>query len=478
MEWWSNGGREKRLVLEIQKSEFNTGMDVFGKKVLVVGLGKSGLSASRWLSRQGADVTVSELKGEDDLDRELLKETWELGIELEAGGHRKETFLNTDMIIVSPGVPLHMEPLKAAQEEGIAVLGEMELAGRLMDIPVVAVTGTNGKSTATAFLGAMIEKAGLRAFVGGNIGRPLMDYVAGDWKADYAVVEVSSFQLDTMEKFCPMISLLLNISPDHLDRYPSYEAYVQSKLKIFENQGSGQYAILNDDDERLSHFKPFGDVTVLRYGMGKRGNIQAFIEDNCLRACLPGEKDHSFQLEELKLPGKHNLENVMGVVLASLALRIEPPIIQEAIDHFRGLPHRLEQVRRIKGLDFYNDSKATNVEAASKSIESFDRPVILIAGGRHKGGDYSPLVRAATGRVREAIFLGEAKHLLATSFEGIIPFSLAKNMKDAVSQAFSSSKSNDVVLLAPACSSFDMFSDYAHRGRIFREEVERLHNGE
>jgi UDP-N-acetylmuramoylalanine--D-glutamate ligase len=478
MEWWSNGGREKRLVLEIQKSEFNTGMDVFGKKVLVVGLGKSGLSASRWLSRQGADVTVSELKGEDDLDRELLKETWELGIELEAGGHRKETFLNTDMIIVSPGVPLHMEPLKAAQEEGIAVLGEMELAGRLMDIPVVAVTGTNGKSTATAFLGAMIEKAGLRAFVGGNIGRPLMDYVAGDWKADYAVVEVSSFQLDTMEKFCPMISLLLNISPDHLDRYPSYEAYVQSKLKIFENQGSGQYAILNDDDERLSHFKPFGDVTVLRYGMGKRGNIQAFIEDNCLRASLPGEKDHSFQLEKLKLPGKHNLENVMGVVLASLALRLEPPIIQEAIDHFRGLPHRLEQVRRIKGLDFYNDSKATNVEAASKSIESFDRPVILIAGGRHKGGDYSPLVRAATGRVREAIFLGEAKHLLATSFEGIIPFSLAKNMKDAVSQAFSSSKSNDVVLLAPACSSFDMFSDYAHRGRIFREEVERLHNGE
>jgi UDP-N-acetylmuramoylalanine--D-glutamate ligase len=324
----------------------------------------------------------------------------------------------------------------------------------------------------------MIEKAGLRAFVGGNIGRPLMDYVAGDWKADYAVVEVSSFQLDTMEKFCPMSSLLLNISPDHLDRYPSYEAYVQSKLKIFENQGSGQYSILNDDDERLSHFKPFGDVTVLRYGIEKRENLQAFIEDNCLRACLPGEKDHSFQLEKFRLPGRHNLENVMGVVLASLALRMEPPIIQEAIDHFQGLPHRLEQVRRIRGLDFYNDSKATNVEAASKSIESFDRPVILIAGGRHKGGDYSPLVRAATGRVRKAIFLGEAKHLLATSFEGIIPFSLAKNMKDAVSQAFSSSKSNDVVLLAPACSSFDMFSDYAHRGRIFREEVERLHNGE
>ncbi len=453
-------------------------MDVFEKKVLVVGLGKSGLSASRWLSRQGAHVTVSELRGEADLDPGLLNETWELGIKLEFGGHRKETFFNTDLIIVSPGVPLDMEPLRAAKGKGIAVLGEMELAGRLIDTPIVAVTGTNGKSTTTAFLGAMIEKAGLRAFVGGNIGRPLLDYVAGDWKADYAVVEVSSFQLDTMERLCPMISLLLNISPDHLDRYPSYEAYVQSKLRIFENQRSGQYAILNDDDECLSNFEPRGDVSVLRYGIEKRGNLQAFIEGNRLRAFLPGMKDHYFELEKFRLPGRHNVENVMGVILAGLALHIEPPIIQEAIDHFQGLPHRLEWVRGIRGVDFYNDSKATNVEAASKSIESFDRPVILIAGGRHKGGDYSPLVRAATGRVRNAIFLGEAKHLLAKSFEGIIPFSLAENMVDAVSQAFSSCKSNDVILLAPACSSFDMFSDYAHRGKIFREEVERLHNGQ
>ncbi|MBW1860851.1 MAG: UDP-N-acetylmuramoyl-L-alanine--D-glutamate ligase, partial [Deltaproteobacteria bacterium] len=359
----------------------------------------------------------------------------------------------------------------------IPVMGEMELAGRLIDIPFAAITGTNGKSTVVALLGSMVKNAGLRVFVGGNIGTPLMDYAAGNWEADVAVVEVSSFQLDTMERFCPTVSLLLNISPDHLDRYPDYESYVESKLKIFQNQGPGQYAILNDDDEKLSRFEPTGEVPVLRYGFEKSERRQAFIEGKKLRACLPGMEVHYFDLERFKLPGRYNLENLMGGVLAGLALHIEPHIIQETIDRFQGLPHRLELVGIIRGVDFYNDSKATNVEAASRSMTSFDRPVVLIAGGRHKGGDYAPLVRAAKGRVRKAILLGEAKYLLAKAFEGIIPFILAENMRDAVSQAFSSAKSRDVVLLAPACSSFDMFSDYAHRGMIFRETVERLDHG-
>ena len=471
------------FVVETQEAE-KTGkgkcirtMDVSEKRVLVVGLGKSGLSTTRWLSGQGAKVTVSDLKGEAELDGELLNEVSGLGAKLEVGGHRKASFLDKDMIIVSPGVPLDIEPLRAAKEKGIPVMGEMELASRLIDIPITAVTGTNGKSTTTAFLGALIENAGLKPFVGGNIGNPLMDYVAGDWKADYAVVEVSSFQLDTTEEFCPMISLLLNISPDHLDRYPNYEAYVQSKLSIFKNQGPGHYAILNDDDENLSRFDPSTGVSVLRYGREKRENRQAHMEGGQLHARLPGKETYGYELEKLRLPGTHNVENLMGAVLVGLVLDIEPRVIQNTIERFQGLPHRLEWVRNIGGLDFYNDSKATNVDAASKSIESFDGPVILIAGGRHKGGDYSPLVKASTGRVRKAIFLGEAKHLLAKAFEGIIPFSLAQNMKDAVSQAFSSSKPDDVVLLAPACSSFDMYSDYEHRGRHFREEVERLDNG-
>ena len=447
-----------------------------GKRVLVVGAGKSGLSAARFLARKGARVTISEAKPEGDLNRELLEEMLWLGISLETGGHRAESFLSADTIIISPGVPLGLEPLKAARERDIPIMGEMELASRLMDTPIIAITGTNGKSTATALMGSMIHHAGFETFVGGNIGTPLMDYVAEDRKADYAVVEVSSFQLDTMERFSPTISLLLNISPDHLDRYPDYETYAQSKLKILQNQGSGDYAILNDNDERLSEFNPGGEVCVLRYGTKQGKKRHAFIEHETIKASMPGKGTVHFDLHEFRLPGQHNLENLMGVILAALALKVEPRVVQETIDQFEGLPHRLEWVGRIGGVDFYNDSKATNVLAAARSVASFDRTVILIAGGRDKGGDYGPLVNAASGRVRKAIFLGEAKHLLAESFEGILPFKLAENLTSAVSQAFSWAEPEDVVLLAPACSSFDMFSDYAHRGTIFKEAVSRLNH--
>lgn len=456
---------------------FKIWMDLREKKVLVVGIGKSGLSACRWLSRQGASVTVSEMKAWDELHRDVRAEMEGLGVRVETGGHREETFLKAGMIIVSPGVPLDIGPLEAARKRGIPILGEMELAGRVIDIPIVAVTGTNGKSTATAFLGAMAERAGLRAFVGGNIGTPLMDYAVDNPAADVAVVEVSSFQLDTMETFCPAISLLLNISPDHLDRYPDYEAYVKSKLRIFQNQGPGHYAILNDDDERLNRFHPAGGVTVLRYGSEKRGHRHAFMEEGRLKAALPGQAFHEFHVEGFRLPGRHNLENLMGAVLAGLALQMDPSGIQETIGAFPGLPHRIEPVGRVMGVDFYNDSKATNVDAASRSVAGFDRPVILIAGGRHKGADYAPLVRAARGRVRKAVFLGEAKDLLAEAFEGEVPFTLAEDMADAVSRALSAALPNDVVLLAPACSSFDMFTDYGHRGRVFRDAVEKLNHG-
>jgi UDP-N-acetylmuramoylalanine--D-glutamate ligase len=447
------------------------------KKVLVVGLGKSGLSVARYLSKQGAQVIVSELREEAEIDGALLHEAQQLGILLETGEHKEETFLNAEMIIVSPGVPLDIGPLKAADDAGIPILGEMELASWLTDTPLVAVTGTNGKSTATAFLGDLLKAAGLKAFVGGNIGTPLIEYVTDPWRADYAVVEVSSFQLDTMENFSPMISLLLNITPDHLDRYSDYQAYVRSKLSIFKNQGPGQYAILNDDDQVLSEFKPASGVSVLRYGMERRENRHAFMEGTSIRAHLPGEKEASFGVERLKLPGRHNLENLMGVVLIGLVLNIGTRTMQRTIEQFKGLPNRLEHVRRLRGVDFYNDSKATNVDAALRAVLTFDRPIVLIAGGRHKGADYLPLVKAAKGRVKKAIFLGEARHILAEAFEGMIPFALAEDMGDAVSQSFTCAEPSDVVLLAPACSSFDMFTDYAHRGRVFREEVERLDHG-
>jgi UDP-N-acetylmuramoylalanine--D-glutamate ligase len=451
-------------------------MDFFKKRILVVGLGRSGLSAARWLIREGADVTIGDIMSEKDLQGELYREAMKLGAKLETGGHRVETFLNQEMIIVSPGVPLEIAPLKAAKERGITIIGEMELAFRLFDTPVVAVTGTNGKSTAVSLLELMIRGSGARLFVGGNIGTPLMDYVMGDQSADYVLVEVSSFQLDTMEKFCPVVSILLNITPDHLDRYSDYEAYVQSKLRIFQNQGAGHYAVLNDDDERLARFLPKGEVTVLRYGMEERGCRNAFMHGSRMITRLPGKKDYHFDIEGFHLPGRHNLENLMGVVLAGLALGLGPEVIRNSIGDFKGLPHRIELVGSIGGTDFYDDSKATNVDAAVRSVESFDRPLILIAGGRHKGGDYSPLVKAAKGKVKRAILIGEARYLIAGSFEGIIPFELADSMGEAVSKAYRSAEANDVILLAPACSSFDMFSDYGHRGRIFRGEVKGLDN--
>ena len=452
-------------------------MEFYKKKVLVVGLGKTGLSISRWLTGEGAEVTVSDMKEEAALNELFVREIRELDVTLEAGEHRKETFLNSDMIVVSPGVPLEIESLRVAMEKGIPVLGEIELAWKLINIPIVAITGTNGKSTTTSLVGALIRNAGFKVFVGGNIGTPLIECVTEGGDADFAVVEVSSFQLDTIENFCPSVAILLNISQDHLNRYPSYEAYIQSKLKIFQNQGPGQYAILNDDDELLSHFKPSGGMVILRFGLKKKKNRQAFIEGKKMIIRLPGMTPRAFDIERFQLRGKHNLENLMAGVLAALVLDMEPDIIQKTIERFTGLSHRLELVRRIRGITFYNDSKATNVEAALSSITSFDQPVVLIAGGRHKGGDYLPLAKAAKGRVKKAILLGESKNLLADSFKGIIPFTLAESMTDAVTQALSAAETEDIVLLAPACSSFDMFSNYEHRGAVFREAVERLRNG-
>ncbi len=452
-------------------------LEMRNKNITVLGLGKSGLSAAKWLSKQGAQVTVSEIKAEAELDPLTIKQIKELDIRLETGGHQTGTFLRSAFIVVSPGVPHDLEPLEAARGKGIPILGELELASRFTDVPMVAVTGTNGKSTVTAFLGDLIRRAGFRVFVGGNIGTPLLDYVANGNRADYAVVEVSSFQLDTAETFSPHVAILLNISPDHLDRYPSYEAYEASKMKIFSNQGPGQFAILNDDDQSLSKFRPSTGAMILRYGIDPAKDRQAHVEEGSLSVLYPEGEPLRLDLRGFRLPGRHNLENLMACVLAGMALGLEPRVIQETIPSFRGLPHRLEWVGEVKGVDFYDDSKATNVDAALRSILSFERPVVLIAGGRHKGSDYAPLVRAAQGRVRRAVFLGESSRLLAASFKGSLPFDLAENMEGAVTQALSAARAGDVVLLAPACSSFDMFIDYAHRGRVFQKAVEGLHGG-
>ncbi|MFP4037817.1 MAG: UDP-N-acetylmuramoyl-L-alanine--D-glutamate ligase [Desulfobacteraceae bacterium] len=448
-----------------------------GMRVVVVGLARSGLSAAAWLAEQGAAVTASDLRPEAELDPEMVAEAREKGIELETGGHVTETFTHADLIVLSPGVPPEIEPVERARRCGVPVKGEMELAFSLIEFPVAAVTGTNGKSTVTALIGEILQRSGRRVFVGGNIGVPFMECVRAGGSLDCAVVEVSSFQLDTMEKFKPRVSVILNISPDHLDRYQDYDAYVRSKLRIFMNQGAEDFLVLNQDDPVLAGIMPEVPVRTLRFGKRPGPGECAWIEGNRLAVSFPGRDAVCFSLEEFKLQGAYNLENLIAAVLTALAMGGEPKAVEEAVRGFRGLPHRLERVAIVGGVDFYNDSKATNVHAAARAVESFDRPVVLIAGGRHKGADYRPLVETAEGRVKAAVFMGEARGLLAESFKGRIPVNTASGMEEAVRLAASMASPGDVVLLAPACSSFDMFNDYADRGRAFSRTVQGLANG-
>ncbi len=452
-------------------------INLSGKKIVVVGLGVSGLGTARYLAAHGARVVVSEINPEKALDPDRVREIRNLGILLEAGGHDRRSFLSADMVVISPGVPHDMEPLPSARAKGIPVTGELELAARLIDTPMIAVTGTNGKTTVTTAFRNFLESAGFNIFMGGNIGSPLIEYAAAENRVDYAVVEVSSFQLDTVESFSPLLSIILNISPDHLDRYYNFEAYVRSKLRIFSKQKAGQHVILNDDDERLADAEPPSGVSVWRYGFDKKKGRHAYIHQKEMLLCLNGEKTDRFNIESYHLPGKHNLENLMAVALGSRILGVDTAVIQKGINNLKGLPNRLEYIGEVRGVSFYNDSKATNVDAAVRALSGLDQPVILIAGGRHKGSDYAPLVRASENKVKKVILLGESKGLLAQSFKKKVSFLEAENMEKAVSLAFSSADLGDAVLLAPACSSFDMFSDYAHRGDIFKKAVKGLVHG-
>ncbi|MCP4680718.1 MAG: UDP-N-acetylmuramoyl-L-alanine--D-glutamate ligase, partial [Desulfobacterales bacterium] len=341
-----------------QQNEF------YGRKALIVGLGISGLSTAKWLVKQDADVIISEIKPEAEILPGVCKEVRELGVMLEAGGHSSKTFSDAETIIISPGVPHDMDLLKDPIKRGVPVMGELEFASRLIDTPMIAVTGTNGKSTVTTFLECMLENAGLDVFAGGNIGTPLMEYVSEDKKVDYVVVEVSSFQLDTIDTFHPLLSIVLNISPDHLSRYSSYEDYVHSKLRIFENQKAGEYVMLNDDDERLSSVSLPCDASVFRYGLEAEENRNAFIEGQKAKVCMDGRENSYFSLESYSLPGRHNIENLLATVLAGKILGAGDDAIQRTLDEFKGLPNRLENVGEINGVAFYNDSKATNVDSA------------------------------------------------------------------------------------------------------------------
>ena len=449
-----------------------------GKRVLVFGLGVSGRWAAAWLASLGASVRVADSRDMARLDPDACRVLDGLGISLETGPHRPGQVEDADLIVISPGIPADLPVLEHAGALGIPVVGELELAARFIHSPIIAVTGTNGKSTVTSLMGAVLTEAGFHVFAGGNLGMPLSALAASGAEPDWVVLEVSSFQLDTVETFRPQVSVILNITPDHLDRYQDYQAYARSKMRIFARQTEGQYLVVNDEDPMTAEVRPPEGVKVFRYGFRENLRRQAFVTGDRVVVRLSEQEDPAcVSVAESPLAGRHNVENIMVCALVGRLLGVETPAIQRAVDRFNGLPHRMELVAEHLGVEFYDDSKATNVAAAAAAVSGMGRPVILIAGGRHKGAGYEPLVEAAKGKVKAAVFLGEAAGLLADAFEGVVPFETAADMREAVAGAAARAAPGDAVLLAPACSSFDMFTDYAHRGRAFADAVERMIHG-
>jgi UDP-N-acetylmuramoylalanine--D-glutamate ligase len=450
-----------------------------GDNVVVIGLARSGIAAAAFLARRGAQVVAVDRKREDELPPEALA-LREAGVRLELGAHRRSTFESASLVVVSPGVPWDLAELAAARGTGVPVIAEIELGFRHLKGRVAAITGTKGKSTTTAALGAMLREAGMDARVGGNIGAPLVGLVEGSSQATVYAVEVSSFQLEGIVSFRPDVAVWLNLSPDHLDRHPTLEAYVAAKARVFANQRPEDWAVVNADDPivlaearraraRQLLFRVTGEP--LATGDG------AFFEGGAARLRQAGRLETLFARADVVLPGAHLHGDLLVAAAAARLLGAPADAIARAVRGFRGAPHVLEHVATIDGVSYYNDSKATNVEAARRSLEAFSAPVVVILGGRYKGGDFGELLPSLRAHGRAVVAIGEATDRVVSALAGALPLEQAPSMRDAVRQARSLALPGDVVVLAPACSSFDMFQDYAERGRAFKAEVARLAEG-
>jgi UDP-N-acetylmuramoylalanine--D-glutamate ligase len=450
-----------------------------GGEVVVIGLARSGIAAAEFLARRGARVVAADAKGEAALAPEALA-LRERGVRLELGGHRRETLAAASLVVVSPGVPWELAELAAARESGVPVIAEIELAFRHLRGRVAAITGTKGKSTTTAALGAMLREAGQDARVGGNIGSPLVCLVEGSTDATVFAVEVSSFQLEGTVRFRPHVAVWLNLSPDHLDRHPSLEAYVAAKARVFANQDAGDWAVVNADDPVVLEQARAARSRKLLFrvtGEPLPGGDGAFFEGGLARMRLDGREETLFRRDEVVLPGAHLAGDLLVAAAAARLLGAPADAIARAVRGFRGVEHVLEPVATIAGVDWFNDSKATNVEAARRSLEAFDRPVLVVLGGRFKGGDFGELAPELRRHGRRVLAIGEARERIAAALGRVVPVDPCGSLREAAEKARHEARPGDVVLLAPACSSFDMFADYADRGRQWKAEVRRLAEG-
>ena len=447
-------------------------MDLNGRKVLVVGLARTGLATAKFLKAKGSMVSTTEIKSSEEM-RDAFEEMKGMGFSMEWGGHRTETFLKQDLIVVSPGVDLAIEPIQEALKKGIQVISEVELAYHFIRVPIIAVTGTNGKTTTTLLIGEMLKESGKRVGVGGNVGEPLILFADGGNQWEILVTEISSFQLEAIEDFRPKLTVLLNVTEDHLDRHPTYENYIEAKARIFMNQTPEDLAILNKDDPIVMKLAKKVKTKKIFFSQKERLDEGTFSNGQSITLRLES-KEEDYSLAQAPLLGIHNVENMMAALTTARLFGGLKETIQAVLDRFKGLEHRLEFVREIDGVRFYNDSKGTNVGSVVKSLQSFSEPVILIAGGKDKNGDLSPLRELIQRRVKRMILIGEAKERMARELGGLTDTAMKKTLEEAVHLAYQTAKKGEVVLLSPACSSFDMFKDYKERGRVFKEVVRRL----
>jgi UDP-N-acetylmuramoylalanine--D-glutamate ligase len=448
-------------------------MELKNKRVLVVGLGRSGAASAIFLQEHGAKVIVSDSKSEAQLQHDVPA-LLDRGIDIEAGRHGERTFRDQDLIVVSPGVPSDQPQLQHARSLGIPVIGEVELAFRFLKGRVLAITGSNGKTTTTTLVGEILAKSGRKTLVGGNIGTPVIS-LAGQSAADGLVVlEISSFQLESIEQFRPWIAAILNITPDHLDRHHTFQAYVDAKLRIFENQQSDDFAVLNADDPTCAALKDKVRSGLLWFSRRQRVESGAFLSGDQVIFRRNGQEQAVLSRSDIQLKGEHNLENALAAVCMTMVAGCAPEQVRQGVKEFRAVEHRLELAATINGVAFYNDSKATNVDATVKALESFPGNIHIILGGKDKGSDYSVLNPLLRQRVKRIYLIGAAADKIAAQVRGSAELVRSGTLERAVRQAFDAARSGDVVLLAPACASFDQFENYEHRGRVFKELVHSL----
>jgi len=443
-------------------------MNLEGKKVLVVGLGKTGEALCSFLLSQGTRVKVSEKKTTEDLGQKI--HFWsQKGVLVEAGRHDKKSFLEADLIIPSPGVS-PLPELKEAKKHGVKILSEVELAYRFLKGEIVGITGSNGKSTTAALTHKILKEGGLDSYLAGNIGIPLINFVAGSREDHIYVTELSSFQLEYIEQFRASVSVFLNISPDHLDWHNSFDDYYEAKKKLITLQKEGDIAILNQDDPLV--WASIKGVQPQVYSFSQKSKISrgCYLQGGWI--FLSEKKDERLMhVSEIPLLGVHNQENVMAASLVGSIFGIPLTRIKKSIKSFKGLEHRLEKVLTLKGVDFYNDSKATNVDSTLKSIQSFNKKIVLILGGRDKQGDFTKLRTPIKKKVKKIILIGEAKEKIEHVLKGSVPMEKGSSLGDAVRIGYSTAQPGEVVLLAPACTSFDMFRNFEERGEVFKKEV-------